>query len=604
MTFQNLGLHPKIVKAVAYPEPSQIQLQAIPEILKGFDIRASAQTGTGKTAAFLLPALNLLTVRKEGRDPRILVLAPTRELAMQITTQAENYSKFLQRTKVVCIVGGVPYHKQIRDLSKPHDILVATPGRLIDFMKKKQVDLSNLDLLVLDEADRMLDMGFAEPVEEIIQATPSTRQTLLFSATLEGVVMKLSDKWMHNPLEIKVKADAAKNDHITQTLHYVDSLKHKNRLLEHILAGEGVNHTIIFTSTKRHSAQLVEELQEKGHSAAALHGDLNQRQRTRTIGLMRKGKVKILVATDVAARGLDVPTITHVINFDLPTNPEDYIHRIGRTGRAGATGSAFSFVQRGDGMMLKRIEKLKGSAITVSEIAGLEPSMAEPKRERVHKKASGPRQFARQKASSSQNFKQKRRSESPNSRQEKHSDSPSFGRKQRSNSSGFGKKKHSESINFREEKHSDSPSFGRKQRSNSSGFGKKKHSESINFREEKHSDSPSFGRKQRSNSSGFGKKKHSESINFREEKHSDSPSFGRKQRSNSSGFEKKKRPNFSGFGRKQRSDSPGFGRKQHSDSPSFGQKKSSGSPGYGRKKSSGSPNFGQKKRQQNRGRRA
>ncbi len=378
MTFDDLNLHPLILKALkeaGYSVPTDIQSQAIPEILEGSDLRASAQTGTGKTAAFLLPALNRLATpaEKTGSGPRVVILAPTRELAMQITEQAEKYSKYLPRAKTVCVFGGVPYHQQMRKLSRPYDILVATPGRLIDYINRRKVDFSRTEMLILDEADRMLDMGFQEPVEEIVRATPSTRQTLLFSATLDGSVVKLSNRFLKQPKEVRVAAKHKTHDNITQSLHYVDNIGHKNRLLNHVLRGDDVEYAIVFTSTKRHADQLVHQLYDEGHEVAALHGDMNQRQRTRTIAQLKNGKVKILVATDVAARGIDVNTITHVINFDLPRNVEDYVHRIGRTGRAGATGIALSFAAGADGALVRKIEQFTKHQIDVIEIAGFEP---------------------------------------------------------------------------------------------------------------------------------------------------------------------------------------------------------------------------------------
>ena len=378
MNFENLNLHPKILKAIAeagYTEPTKIQLEAIPEILKGSDIRASAHTGTGKTAAFLLPALNRLATpsEKNGKGARVLILVPTRELAMQIASQAEKYSKFLDRIKTVCVVGGVPYISQTRKLSRPYDILIATPGRLIDFIEQRKIDFSRLEMLVLDEADRMLDMGFIEPVEQIVAATPPSKQTLMFSATLEGSVIKLSERLLKDPVEIMIHAKREKNENIEQRLHYVDDMHHKNRLLNHILSSDGVDNSIVFTSTKRQADQLADELQEKGYLARALHGDMNQRQRTRTIMNLRDGKIRILVATDVASRGIDVQSITHIINFDLPRNIEDYVHRIGRTGRAGAKGTALSFAAGRDSFLVKRIEQFTGQPINIVEIPGFEP---------------------------------------------------------------------------------------------------------------------------------------------------------------------------------------------------------------------------------------
>lgn len=379
MSFETLGLHPKILKAVSaagYDKPTDIQLKAIPKIVRGFDLRASAQTGTGKTAAFLLPALHRLVTpsTQSGKGPRVLILVPTRELAMQIMQQAEKYSRFLQKQKMVCIVGGVPYPKQIRDLSRPCDVLIATPGRLIDFIDQKKISFSRLEMLVLDEADRMLDMGFQKPVEKIVGETPKERQTLLFSATLQGSVVKLSEKLLTKPMEITVHGEKAKHENIKQTIHYVDDLNHKNRLLDHILTQDGVQNTIVFTSTKRHADQLVKELRVKGYMTGALHGDMNQRQRTRTIAQLKNGKISVLVATDVAARGIDVQSISHVINFDLPNNAEDYVHRIGRTGRAGAQGSAFSFVGNRDAHLIKQIKAFTGQPLEAEVIQGLEPS--------------------------------------------------------------------------------------------------------------------------------------------------------------------------------------------------------------------------------------
>lgn len=390
MTFQDLNLHPGILKAIeelGYTTPTPIQLKVIPKILGGFDIRASAQTGTGKTAGYLLPGLIRLTVPSPIKSfgPRILILVPTRELAMQVSDEAIKFSKYLSRVKTVCIYGGAPYPIQNRQLSRPYEILVATPGRLLDHMEKGRIDFSRLEMLVLDEADRMLDMGFIGPVEEIAAETPKTRQTLLFSATLSGNVMKLSEKLLKNPMEIKVHTDPAKPENIEQRLYIADSLNHKHRLLDSLLSNPDLNQAIVFTSTKHNADQLVGNLIERGFNAAALHGNMNQRQRTRTITRMRQGEIQILVATDVAARGIDVKTISQVFNFDLPNNVEDYVHRIGRTGRAGATGIALSFVTAREMQLVKRIEKFTGQKITPHVIPGMEPklkssSAAAPKR--------------------------------------------------------------------------------------------------------------------------------------------------------------------------------------------------------------------------------
>ncbi len=378
MGFSKFKLREEIIKAVeaaGYTTPTKIQEESIPKILEKLDIRASAQTGTGKTAAFLLPALDLIarSETRGGKGAKVLILTPTRELAQQITVQAEKYSKFLNNVRCVCVVGGIPYHKQQAKLARPYDILVATPGRLLDYMDRGKIKFENVEMVILDEADRMLDMGFQEPVEEIISQTPESRQTLLYSATLKGDVLKLSQRFMKSPIEINIHSNTEKHENIAQKIHYVDNLGHKNQLLDHILNAEDLDSAIIFTATKRHCDELVEELEEKGFSAGAIHGDMNQRQRSRTIELLKQRKITILVATDVAARGIDIPSISHVINFDLPRDTEDYVHRIGRTGRAGEKGIAISFAGSKDIHMVPRIEKYTGQTISVVEIKGLEP---------------------------------------------------------------------------------------------------------------------------------------------------------------------------------------------------------------------------------------
>lgn len=414
MSFKKLNLHPNILKALeeeGYSNPTEIQEKAIPTILGGEDLRASAQTGTGKTAAFVLPALEKILKPLNGKwvGPRVLILAPTRELALQITEKALAYSKFLNKAKTICIYGGAPYPLQNRQLSRPYEILVATPGRLIDHLERGRIDFSHLEMLVLDEADRMLDMGFVAPVEQIAAATPANRQTLLFSATMKGSVLKLSENLLTNPVSLTIHAEFAKHENIEQRVLYVDNVKHKMRLLDHLLRTENMEQAIVFSATKRHADEIVDLLREDGHKAAALHGDMNQRQRTRTMERMRHGGFSVLVATDVAARGLDVQTISHVINFDLPQVPEDYVHRIGRTGRAGAKGTAFSFVSSRDAHLLREIEKFTGQKTTAQVIAGLEPTVASlsaqnhrsRQRKTFHPKSARPIGFKRRQYSTS-----------------------------------------------------------------------------------------------------------------------------------------------------------------------------------------------------------
>ena len=378
MSFENLNLHPLILKAIndaGYTSPTPIQEQAIPALLAGNDVMASAQTGTGKTAAFMLPALHRLAEPSSvsGRGPRVLVLTPTRELALQVSEAAAKYGKHLPRVRVVSILGGMPYPLQNKLLSQPVDILVATPGRLIDHIQRGRIQFSRLEMLVLDEADRMLDMGFIDDVETIASATPASRQTLLFSATLDSAIDKVATRLLKTPKRIQVATQQAKLDNIEQRLHYVDDMSHKNRLLDHLLRDIAMKQAIVFTATKRDADMLADNLSAQGHEAAALHGDMNQRDRTRTLTKLRHGGLRVLVATDVAARGIDVAGITHVINFDLPKFAEDYVHRIGRTGRAGASGIAVSFASVKDGISLKKIERFTGQRIDSHVVPGLEP---------------------------------------------------------------------------------------------------------------------------------------------------------------------------------------------------------------------------------------
>ena len=380
MSFASLNLDNALLRAIeesGYTTPTAIQAQAIPVVTEGHDLMASAQTGTGKTAAFMLPALNLLATPHElkSRGPRILVLVPTRELATQVNDAERKYGKFI-RARTVSIVGGMPYPLQNKLLSQPLDILVATPGRLLDHMERGRIDLSRLQMLVLDEADRMLDMGFLPDVERICEQLTTERQTLLFSATLDGDIARIARQILKNPKTIQVATQKEKHANIEQRLHYVDDMTHKNKLLEHLLIAPEVNQAIIFTSTKRHCDVLAEDLYAAGHKTAALHGDMTQGARNRTLTKLRQGDVKVLVATDVAARGIDVAGITHVINYDLPKFAEDYVHRIGRTGRAGNTGIAISFASNIDRHILRKIEQFTGNRMVASAIEGFEPKRA------------------------------------------------------------------------------------------------------------------------------------------------------------------------------------------------------------------------------------
>ena len=378
MSFDTLKLDPKLLRAIeasGFTAPTDIQRQAIPVILSDRDLMASAQTGTGKTAAFVLPTLQRLLTpsSKRGRGPRVLVLTPTRELAMQVNDNISQLGRFCRLTTGT-VVGGMAYPPQIRMLKKPLDLLVATPGRLMDHMEQGFVDFSRLEVLILDEADRMLDMGFVDAVKAIASVTPADRQTLLFSATLEGRVLDIARELLKNPACIQLAANHERHASIQQCIHQADDTAHKQRLLAHYLDGGTLGQAVIFTATKRGADRLAKALAAKGHASAALHGDMSQGARKRTVDRMRRGEVRLLVATDVAARGLDIRGISHVFNYDLPMVAEDYIHRIGRTGRSGATGTAISLVGPEDRVKLAGIERLTGSKLEREVVPGLEPT--------------------------------------------------------------------------------------------------------------------------------------------------------------------------------------------------------------------------------------
>ena len=375
------------LRSAGYIEPTPIQVQALPAAIDGRDIMASAQTGSGKTAAFLLPSLQRITRRsdKPGKGPRILVLTPTRELAAQVEKNAKIYAQNMKWLRTVTLVGGSSFGFQIKSLAKPIDLVVATPGRLMDHMRSGRIDFDRLEVLVLDEADRMLDMGFIDDIETIVAATPESRQTLLFSATWDGAVGKLARRLTKNPEVIEIEREDNQGK-IDEQLFYCDDKNHKNRLLDHILRDANIDQCIIFTSTKAMSEQLADELYEKGFAANCLHGDMPQNWRNRTLMDLRKGRIKVLVATDVAARGIDVPSITHVINYDLPKQAEDYVHRIGRTGRAGRHGLALTFVEVNEYVAVHKIEKSLGRKLPEFTIEGMEPTR---KRSKAPRKAKG-----------------------------------------------------------------------------------------------------------------------------------------------------------------------------------------------------------------------
>lgn len=361
--FADLGLADPLLRAIAdagYSTPTPIQAQAIPHVLSGKDLLAAAQTGTGKTAGFTLPILHLLlsepaALRKPGR-PRCLILTPTRELTAQVEESVKTYGRHT-RIQSMVMFGGVNINPQITALRKPVDILVATPGRLLDHCSQKTVDLSGVEILVLDEADRMLDMGFIRDIRKILALLPKQRQNLLFSATFSDEIRELAKGVLHNATEVSVAARNTTAERVEQSVHLVPQ-SHKRDVLSHIIRESGWHQVLVFTRTKHGANRLAEKLVKDGLSAAAIHGNKSQAARTRALEGFKQGKVSVLVATDIAARGLDIDQLPQVVNFELPNVPEDYVHRIGRTGRAGAAGSAISLVDQEEIKYLRAIERL------------------------------------------------------------------------------------------------------------------------------------------------------------------------------------------------------------------------------------------------------
>jgi superfamily II DNA/RNA helicase len=371
MTFDELGLAPEVLKAVAetgYTEPTPIQAQAIPHVLAGRDVLGIAQTGTGKTASFTLPMIDKLSRgRARARMPRSLILEPTRELAAQVAENFETYGKY-NKLSMALLIGGVSFGDQEKKLDRGVDVLIATPGRLLDHCGRGKVLLTGVQILVIDEADRMLDMGFIPDIEEICKKLPFTRQTLFFSATMPPEIQRLTDTFLHNPERIEVARASSTGATIKQVL-IKTTRDGKRELLQKIIENENVKNAIIFCNRKRDVSVLERALSKSGLSAGAIHGDLDQATRTRTLDGFRKGTIRLLVASDVAARGLDIPDVSHVFNFDVPTHAEDYVHRIGRTGRAGKSGTAYTLATREDGKYLAAIEKLIGNPIPTEEAA-------------------------------------------------------------------------------------------------------------------------------------------------------------------------------------------------------------------------------------------
>ena len=400
MTFRNLGLSTDLLRAVAdsgYTKPTPIQQQAIPAILQRQDVFASAQTGTGKTAGFTLPLLQLLNTtnpNKVHRTPRALILTPTRELADQINDSVKTYGKYLSLRSAV-VYGGVGIGPQIQMLRRGVDILVATPGRLLDHLGQKTVDLSHIEILVLDECDRMLDMGFIRDIRKILAILPPSRQTLMFSATFSKPIQQLANTLLKSPTQIEVAPRNTAAQQVKQVVHPVDRDR-KRELLSHMIGFHNWKQVLVFTRTKHGANRLAEQLAKDGLKSSAIHGNKSQAARTRALQDFKQGKVRVLVATDVASRGLDIDQLPHVVNFELPNVPEDYVHRIGRTGRAGNVGRAVSLVCGDEYPLLKDIERLLNQTLAKEVISGYEPtSIAQPKADQPKPQRSNQRRSNR-----------------------------------------------------------------------------------------------------------------------------------------------------------------------------------------------------------------
>jgi len=393
MSFEKLNLRPDILKAVksrGYTEPTPIQAQAIPAVLEGRDVLAGAQTGTGKTAAFALPVLELLSKQGQAKkNPRVLVLTPTRELAAQVGESFEIYGKNLP-FRSVTVFGGVKINPQIQLLRKGCDVLVATPGRLLDHLQQKTVDLRNIEILILDEADRMLDMGFIRDIKKILSHLPEARQNLLFSATYDKEVKKLCKTLLRNPISVEVNPQNQAAEKVEQIAYKVEK-RQKRHLLAYLIKKEAWYQVLVFVRTKHGANRLAKQLAKEDIPSAAIHGDKSQGARTRALKEFKSGDLQALIATNVAARGLDLKGLSHVVNYDLPQMPEDYVHRIGRTGRAGESGHAVSLITEEDVKQLRAIEKLTRETIPLSQAEGFVPVAMEATSHTGNSAASGRR---------------------------------------------------------------------------------------------------------------------------------------------------------------------------------------------------------------------
>ncbi|MDZ7717688.1 MAG: DEAD/DEAH box helicase [Balneolaceae bacterium] len=403
MSFKSLNITDPILRSLkqeGYSNPTAIQSKAIPIALEGRDLMASAQTGTGKTAAFAIPILQNLGANPQKRGQkkiRSLVVTPTRELAIQIEESFQNYGRYTGLNSTV-VYGGVSQKRQVKQLNKGVDILTATPGRLLDLMNQGHISLSDVEVFVLDEADRMLDMGFIHDIKKIRKALPKKHQTLFFSATLPNTILKLANSLLHNPTKVEIEPESPTVDTITQGLYFVEKGNKKNLLID-ILQDAGIESALVFTRTKRNANKVVKLLNGRNINAEAIHGNKSQSARQRALGNFKDQKTRVLVATDIAARGIDVDELKYVINYEIPNEPETYVHRIGRTGRAGADGTALSFVDSVERAYIRDIQKLIGKQI---------PVIDEHEYASVHGSSSGSQKNQRSSNSSRSNKKRKR----------------------------------------------------------------------------------------------------------------------------------------------------------------------------------------------------
>ena len=467
MSFDAFGFIPPINKAIQrinYVTATPIQQQCIPLVLEGKDVLASAQTGTGKTAAFSLPLLELVSRKptsqyKRNISPNVLILSPTRELATQIDQELKRFSHFME-INVVTVVGGVSYKIQNKLLKSNVHFLVATPGRLMDMVKQKKINLKHIEALVIDEADRMLDMGFIPDIKKIFETTAPEKQVLMFTATMNKSIEKIAQQFLKNPIRIAVEQENKSNKNIHQIAYPVADYNQKKLVLVDILNEPDLNQAIIFTATKREADKLSDELYLMNHRSKTLHGDMSQRERTRTITRFKNNEIQILVATDVAARGIDVNDITHVINFDLPRQPEDYIHRIGRTGRADRKGKAISLITDKEKFMVQKIERYASVKIEI-----IKSPHSTSKATLIHeKKESG--------------FKSKRRSAG---RSSNNSSGKSFAQRKPSTRADFTKRNPEASFDSAKRKPEASVDSTKRNPKASFGFAKRKPSANANF---------------------------------------------------------------------------------------------------------------------------